>query len=191
MRFPDLARRTAAFVSIAGSVNGSPLAHIMPGIAPLIGGVIPGVHCKPGDEQGLADLARARRIAWLASQQLPSGPRYFSLVTFEDRAHISLILQPSYGRLAEIDPRNDGNMIQSDQILPRATLLGYVQADHWAVAIPFLRRYPVLAAGIIDQNAFPREVLLEALARYLEETLGQGTPVAPAAGSGGPAAPRQ
>ena len=192
VRFPDLAARTAAFVTIAGSVNGSPLAGITPGIAPLLGSLIPGVRCKPGDGQGLAALDRSRRIAWLASHRLPSGPRYFSLVTFEDRAHVSRLLQIGYDRLAEIDPRNDGNMIHSDEILPGATLLGYAQADHWAVAIPFLRAYPRLASAVTDQNAFPREVLLEALARYLEEALSQDAPVvATAGGSRGAAASRQ
>ncbi len=192
VRFPDLAARTAAFVTIAGSVNGSPLADLMPEVVPLLGAVAAGEQCGLGDERGLADLDRHRRIAWLATHRLPAGPRYFSLVTFEDRTHISRLLLPGYDRLAEIDPRNDGNMIHSDEILPGATLLGYVRADHWAVAVPILRHYPRLASGITDKNAFPREVLIEALARYLDETLSQDTPVAATAGgSRGTAASRQ
>jgi hypothetical protein len=40
-----------------------------------------------------------------------------------------------------------------------------------AVAMPFNRAWPTLSAGILDRNAFPREVLLEAAIRFVEEDL--------------------
>lgn len=50
-------------------------------------------------------------------------------------------------------------------------MLRYVRADHWAIAMPFARDMPWISAAFIDQNAFPREVLLEAIIRFVEESL--------------------
>jgi hypothetical protein len=58
-----------------------------------------------------------------------------------------------------------------DMIIPGSTLLGYARADHLAVAIPVNRNWPTLSAGFMDRNGFPREVLLEALIRFVEEDL--------------------
>jgi hypothetical protein len=46
-----------------------------------------------------------------------------------------------------------------------------LNADHWAVALPFNREHPALTRLFISQNSFPREVLLEAIARMIEESL--------------------
>jgi hypothetical protein len=37
--------------------------------------------------------------------------------------------------------------------------------------MPFNRVHPTLAAAFVTRNAFPREVLLEAIARFVEESL--------------------
>jgi hypothetical protein len=62
-------------------------------------------------------------------------------------------------------------LLWTDTVIPGATLLGYVRADHWAIAMPFSRTSAALAATLIDHNAFPREVLLEAVVRAVEESL--------------------
>jgi hypothetical protein len=70
-----------------------------------------------------------------------------------------------------VDPRNDSQVIFYDQVIPGSVLLGYINADHWAAAVPFNRNHPVLGAMFVDKNAFPREVLFEAILRYVEEDL--------------------
>jgi hypothetical protein len=52
-------------------------------------------------------------------------------------------------------------------------LLGFLRADHWALAVPFSRHAGALPfnATLVDHNAFPREVLLEAIVRFVEEGL--------------------
>jgi len=60
-------------------------------------------------------------------------------------------------------------LIFYDQLIPGCTLLGYVKADHWALAIPFSQ--DKFAPALIDKNEFPREVLLEAVIRFVEERL--------------------
>jgi hypothetical protein len=82
-------------------------------------------------------------------------------------------LLPFYQQLAYVDPRNDGQVIFFDAIIPAGTLLGFLRADHWALAMPFSRNLGALPfrATLVDHNAFPREVLLETLVRFVEEEL--------------------
>jgi len=61
--------------------------------------------------------------------------------------------------------------VAADAIVPGSTLLGYPNADHLAVAMPFGRKAPVLTALMITRNHYPRAVLLEAAVRYVEEDL--------------------
>ena len=97
--------------------------------------------------------------------------RFYSLAAFAERENISLILRPSYDQLALVDPRNDSQVVFHDALVPGGALLGYLNADHWAVAMPFNREHPTLAGAFVTRNAFPREVLLEAIARFVEEAL--------------------
>jgi hypothetical protein len=46
-----------------------------------------------------------------------------------------------------------------------------LNADHWAVAVPISRTHPMITSMFVTQNAYPREALLEALLRFVEEDL--------------------
>jgi hypothetical protein len=96
--------------------------------------------------------------------------RYYSVVSYADPDRVSSVLRSSYDDLSLIDPRNDSQLMFYDQILPGSTLLGYINADHWAVALPIARDF-VLAWPFVNENAFPREILLEAILKYVEEDL--------------------
>jgi hypothetical protein len=111
------------------------------------------------------------RKAWLAANKLPAGIRYYSLVTLPDRDRISRAVEPTYAKLARIDPRNDGQVIYSDQIIPGSTLVGFLNADHWAVFVPIDRAHGVIGSTVVNHNDYPREALFEALLRYVEEDL--------------------
>ncbi len=99
------------------------------------------------------------------------GLRYYSLVTFPRPELISAILTSSYKKLARIDARNDSQMIFYNQVVPGSVLMGYLNADHWAVAVPINRAHAMVASMFVTQNAYPREALLEALLRFVEEDL--------------------
>ena len=101
----------------------------------------------------------------------PAAVRYYSLVTFPDPEHISSLLKLSYDKLARVDGRNDSQVIFYDQVVPGGTLVGYLNADHWAVAVPIARRHPTVASTLVTRNAYPREALAEALLRFVEEDL--------------------
>jgi hypothetical protein len=70
-----------------------------------------------------------------------------------------------------MDGRNDGQVIFYDQFIPGSTLVGYLNADHWAPAVPIARTHGVVGKLFVDENDYPREALLEALLRFLEEDL--------------------
>ena len=62
-------------------------------------------------------------------------------------------------------------MIFYDQVVPGSTLVGYVNADHWALAVPIARTHTTIGALFVTQNDYPREALVEALLRFVEEDL--------------------
>ena len=169
--YPELQSRVAAVVSLAGSVGGSALANDASQSMLDLLRHIPGAECDAGDNDALTSLKPAVRQAWLAHNPLPNSIRFYSLVTYPAPEQISRVLRPSYNKLGQIDARNDSQMIFYDQVIPASVLLGYLNADHWAVGVPINRSHPVLASVLVDKNAFPREVLMEALLRFIEEDL--------------------
>ena len=95
----------------------------------------------------------------------------YSVVTLPQPERISSILQGTNRKLNQIDGRNDSQMIFYDQLIPGSTLLGYLNADHWAVVVPIARTHDTIGSLFVTQNAYPREALTEAVLRFVEEDL--------------------
>ena len=168
--YPELVPRVAAVVSIAGAVNGSRLIEGLDHTSTAILQHLPLAGCDSGDGGALESLRPAVRMRFLATARLPAAVQYFSLVGIVDEAETSWPLRSRWRRLAEIDPRNDGQVLWTDAIIPGSKLLGYVRADHLAIALPF-GRTPNWLGAVLDHNGFPREVMLEAIVRTVEEWL--------------------
>ncbi len=64
----------------------------------------------------------------------------------------------------------DGGALQSLSTEYRRQF-AFTNADHWAMAVPVARQHAFAAATFANRNDFPREVMLEALLRYIEEDL--------------------
>jgi dienelactone hydrolase len=169
--YPEIRGRVAAVVSAAGAVGGSALANDAEQYQADLLRHFPGATCTSGDGGGVNSLRPGVRREWLARNPLPRDVRYYSLVTFPRPERISSILARSYDKLARIDGRNDSQVIFYDQIVPGSTLVGYVNADHWALAVPIARSHSTVSALFVTENAYPREALVEALLRFLEEDL--------------------
>jgi len=167
---PAVAERVAAVVTLAGAVNGSPLADRASETLLNALALLPGTTCEEGDRGALNSLRRSTRMSWLAAQEPSPSVRSYSLVSYAARDRISSVLHPSYDDLSLIDPRNDSQLLFYDQVVPGGTLLAYLNADHWAVAMP-IGRDAVVADLVFDGNAFPREILLEAILKQVEEDL--------------------
>jgi hypothetical protein len=102
--------------------------------------------------------------------------RYYSVVTLPEPDNISRVLKPFYRKLSKLDPRNDGQILYRDEIVPGSTLLAFVNADHWAVVLPIDRSHPFIGATFVNRNAYPRNALLEAILRFVEEDLARQSP---------------
>ncbi|HTH62576.1 MAG TPA: hypothetical protein VL689_20810 [Paraburkholderia sp.] len=171
--YPEIRSRVAAVVSAAGAVGGSPLANDAEQYQANLLQYVPGATCTSGDGGAVQSLRPATRKMWLAQHPLPGELRYYSVVTFPQPERISSILASSYKKLARVDSRNDSQMIFYDQIVPGSTLLAYVNADHWALAVPIARTHPMVGTFFVTQNAYPREALVEAILRFVEEDLAE------------------
>jgi len=158
----------SSIVSVTGVVRGTPIADRASRAyrhfrwLPLPG-------CGPGDGLGVESLTRAYRLHWLAAHKLRMDLHYFSLPAFTNRPNVSWILRQSWDSLAREDPHNDGNVIATDAIIPGSQVLGYANSDHWALVLPFALEAPRRARLFATRNAYPRVVLLESIARYIEE----------------------
>ncbi len=166
---PELARHVDAMVSYAGAVNGSPLAEVFPEFLIDVALAITG--SDPGDKAGYSNLKPSIQMPWLAGHPPPAHIKYFSLASFTHRDNVSAVLIDGYDRLSQINPRNDGQLIFYDQILPGGTLLGYPNGDHWAVALPFTEKATGIASTLATRNVFPRDAMFEAVLLYVRENL--------------------
>jgi pimeloyl-ACP methyl ester carboxylesterase len=169
--YPDLAKRVTAVVSLAGAIGGSPLADGADGEPADLLTHFPGSTCKEGDGSAVDALQTSVRQQWLADHPLPKNIRYYSVVTYPEPDRVSLGLNGSYTQLSEIDDRNDTQVLIYDQMIPGSTLVAFVNADHWAIAVPVARGHKFLGSAVINRNDYPREAFMEAMLRFVEEDL--------------------
>ena len=171
VRYPEIHRRVAAVISVSGAIGGSPVADQVTQSKLDLLRHWPGAECSEGDGGAIESLRVATREAWLAENTLPPELPTYSLASCPVPGRVSPALKPTYRKLSKIDARNDGMVLFDDQLIPGSGFLGCVNADHWAASVPIARSHPNLAALFVDENDYPREVLLEALLRFVEEDL--------------------
>lgn len=157
---PERQAAVAAVVSLAGAFNGSLLAERYAGLYHAALMRLPLQGCAAGDGSELDDLRReVRHRAWLAQRERIRVP-LFSLVAVPEQRRVSALLAPAHAQLSELDPYNDGQMLWTDALATPGTLLGYVNADHWGLAMNLSEALPGLGWLIEDQ--LPRGDLLAA-----------------------------
>lgn len=171
--YPDLAVHVVALASVAGAINGSPLGDALSDLYSGRLAALDNSLCPPGDGQAVSSLRRAERLTWLGNHRLSAAIRYYSVVAFTSYGQMHFPLRVTYNSLAEIDPRNDGQLLHFDQVIPGATLLGYANADHWAVASDIEKQSPLTATLVTGSFAYPNAILTEALVLYMLEDLGK------------------
>ena len=96
---PQPARRISAVVSVAGAVNGSPLADDFAGTYRRVFSRMPFMYCHPGDRDVVNSLTRSYCMTWLASHRLPEHVKYFSLGGFARREDIHPMMLLTYDLL--------------------------------------------------------------------------------------------
>lgn len=154
--------KLAALVSVAGAVAGTPLAdhfelayeRVSPHVNPL--------DCSPAQGGEVSSITRRERVQWLSANPPVSGPAYYSIVAYAQSDEVAPPLRVPHDLLSRVDPRNDGQMIAADAILPGSVLLATARSDHWDLALPRDRHPDALVRGLTSGRHFPREALLRA-----------------------------
>jgi pimeloyl-ACP methyl ester carboxylesterase len=171
VNFPQVSRRVAAVVSVAGAINGSPVAFKLDEIYTDLARNFLSGRCNNGDDGALVSLRPSLSLSWLAANPLPESVRYFSLAALTKRDNINTLLKTGYDLLWMYSPRNDGLLLITDQLIPGGTLLGYANADHWSVVLPLENKNFLISETVQAPQQFPRKVLLQALLVYVVEAL--------------------
>jgi len=170
VNFPLPARQVNAVVSINSPVFGSWLADKADLIYTNLLANLPYDACPPGDGQIIRSLRTDMATQWLASNVLPAHVRYYSLASFTTREHVARGLVTSWRLLNQLDPRNDGQVIAADTVIPGATLLGYANADHWGTATSIESVHTYLGARP-DPAIFPQETLFASIVQFVSADL--------------------
>jgi hypothetical protein len=168
---PEILPYVAAVVSVAGAVGGSPLAYAATESQLDLLRHAPQAECSAGDGKAIESLRPSVRQDWLNENPLPKEIPYYTLVTYPLPDRVSSILKGTHKKLSQIDPRNDSQVIFYDQVIPGSTLLGYLNADHWAAAVPIAEEHAFIGRHFVDKNDFPRTAVAEAMMRFIEEDL--------------------
>ena len=173
--YPETIKRLDAVVSLVGCVCGSPLHRFAPDWLKWVERVLPMPTCARFGGAAVDDLSPETRVSFLDGFRMPNDLRTYSLGAAVDEQEMSAGMMPSYRALSTIDPLNDGQMLLGDQILPGSTFLGALNCDHIATAMPFNRNPGAVARFVtrrlLNRNAFPREIMLEAMVRQVLEDL--------------------
>jgi len=175
IRRPELARRVAAVVAIAGAVNGSPLADRYSRLYGRLFSSMALGSCPAGDGGVLRSLKRDARLGYLAQNPLPDYIKYYSVGTFTTSSRLARALKLPQRQLSQVDPRNDGQLLVQDEVIPGSALLGYVNADHWSVALQMEDRFSFWAHRKAGKHLFPQQVLLESVLELIREDLDDAT----------------
>jgi len=173
--YPETVERIDAVASLVGCVCGSPLKHMAPDWLKWIERTLPLPTCARFGGAAVHSLGPEARTEFLDGFHMPRTIRTYSLCAAVGQEGMSAGMMPSYRALSAIDPLNDGQMLLRDQILPGATFLGALNCDHIATGMPFNRNRGAVARFVtrhfLNRNAFPREIMLEALVRQVLQDL--------------------
>lgn len=131
----DIAQRTRGVITLAGAMQGSPLADSLRQVYAATFALFPFSGCDRGEGDPVADLRPASRAAWWSAGA--SRVPVYSLVALPDLATLSPVVLPTHAALAWSQGSNDGMVLVRDQVAPGGALLGIVNADHLRIAIPF------------------------------------------------------
>ena len=171
VNYPELNKKVTAVLSVAGVINGTPVADKFAKTYENWFKNTAIKACEPGDGGVLKSLSRSVQFPWLAVNPLPRDVQYYSIAAFTNRENVQPPLLFTYDYLRKIDPRNDGQVIFYDQVIPGASLLGYVNLDHWAIAVPVKEKTAPSAWQAAAIHPHVRAMLFEAMILFLSERL--------------------
>lgn len=153
------ASRIAAIVSISGAAGGSLFADDYHVLYREFVARMPVPACAASDGSEVEGLRRDARAAWWKANGARIRVPVLSLVGAVSADRVSYGSKLAYLKLSSVDPRNDGKILWRDQLVPGGYLLGFVDADHWSIAVPLAKDLPALA--FLFRDDVPRAALVE------------------------------
>jgi pimeloyl-ACP methyl ester carboxylesterase len=159
---PDVASKVAGVLTVAGALQGSPLADQLDGLYTITFGAFPFAKCDRGEGDPIFDLQPAQRAQWW----LRNGPKLrvpvYSIVAVPELDRLSPTLLTPFALLSQTSRYNDGMLLARDQAAAAGNLLGIVNADHLTAGIPYPSGLPWVL--LMVDVAFPRpQVVLAAI----------------------------
>lgn len=168
--YPNLANKIDAHLSIAGVVLGSPLANnksIFEKIFKLFN-----LKCQGPDGKGLQSITTSHREQFLKQHQLPKNVKYYSLIGNASKARTSIALRPLRAQLSLLGINtSDAQVPTNNAVMPSSNVLGFMNADHWAIAMPFDISHPILSKTLVNRNTFPKEIMLSTALELIAQDL--------------------
>ncbi len=165
--YPRLREKVAAFVSTAGASGGSPIADSLPmQLDAWMGKVKDRAGCKGNPADGFRSLKQDTRRRFLSAHPHPYVPTY-SLAAVIPPDRVPKNAAQTYRMLSAWDPKNDGQLLRMDQIIPESVYLGVAWSDH-------------LNMALVMGEKFPRAALLESVYRFVTGDLKKRKAAAPA-----------
>jgi pimeloyl-ACP methyl ester carboxylesterase len=171
-QYPELATRVSALVSVGGAVGGSPVADGLYPIYDLLLSHLPWPQCDAGDGEVAQSLRTQVREEWLQAHTLPNHMRYYSVSAITSSDRTARVLRPTWKSLLKHSPHNDGQVLARHALIPGSTLLAYLHADHWSIALRVERSREVFAYRP-HYVEFPQAALLSAITQLVAEDLQQ------------------
>ncbi len=173
----DATQKISALIGVTGAVRGSSLALEFPYLFRQFLVHMPLPTCSTGDKMALHDIEPGVRLAFLQRLKIPEHIKTYTLAAWPERNLMSLGFRPMRTLLDAHDMANDGQVAVPDMAIPGSSMLGVLNCDHVAPAMPFNRDNRLIGKAMTGllrtHNAFPREVLMEAAVRFAVETLDQ------------------
>ncbi|MCV2361086.1 hypothetical protein LNV08_19085 [Paucibacter sp. TC2R-5] len=154
-------------ISVAGVVMGTRLADHFEGMFESLSTRIDPFGCSASDGREVSSVTQRESVAWLVAHPPPAELRYHSVVGFAQSTEIGISLRPFNAALNNIDPRNDGQLLSRDAILPGSSLLAEARADHWDIALPRERHPSSLMRASTSERGYPRETLFRSLVKWV------------------------
>ncbi|MGR5147820.1 hypothetical protein ACQKP8_14895 [Photobacterium alginatilyticum] len=176
-KYYDGSPRITSLVSISGVVTGTPIADLLGEPADNLVKSIPLTECPSADNSGIPSLTLNKQMQWLTQSQRAFNHdiNMFSIVSLSTNENTSSIFKKFHEYLDGELGANDGQVAGVSQVLPGSSILGYFNADHWALVLPFehvsdskLSTTNRLVKSVADENSFPRAALLESIIIFID-----------------------
>lgn len=163
-QFPS---KLKALVSIVGVVSGTFLADQYASLYESLAASFNPLQCSAAEGGEVESLAKRVRLPWLERHELPTSVSLYSVVARTNEDEVAPGLLPSFRKLTQLGSQNDGQLLESDAILPRSLLLAEVLSDHWKFVLPLEGHPSQLVRALVNDKYFPRDEFFRALVRFV------------------------